>query len=350
MSDFIEIDYIQAGERASGDAITIRHRQNARNSIYVVDGGYEADGQKIVEHIHRYYNNAGVIDHMVLTHPDNDHASGLVTVLQRMKVRELWMNRPWIHVAELMPLFKNYQDRRRLISRLRRAFPGVVELEELAKCKGVKIRDAFQGFHIGQFRILAPSRQAYYHHIVESDKTPVPATSRMAVRAMSIAPAKWGDENLKGESDGTSAENETSIVQRGIVCGMKILLTGDAGVQALAEALNAAGSGGGGAQSPNWFQVPHHGSRRNVSSALLDGWLGPIRSENMGPLRGRTAIVSANPNDGNHPTKAVIRAMIHRGYVVFQTMTGVLRISSPGAPDRGWAKAKALCYPKDQED
>ena len=47
MTDFIEIDFLEAGDKGSGDAIAIRHRTRTNlDWIYVVDGGYADDGQK----------------------------------------------------------------------------------------------------------------------------------------------------------------------------------------------------------------------------------------------------------------------------------------------------------------
>jgi hypothetical protein len=40
MTDFIEIDFLEAGAKGSGDAIAIRRRRNGTDSIYIVDGGY----------------------------------------------------------------------------------------------------------------------------------------------------------------------------------------------------------------------------------------------------------------------------------------------------------------------
>ena len=53
---------------------------------------------------------------------------------------------------------------------------------------------------------------------MESDKTPVPA-SKMAALLDALSAALWGEEKLKGDSEGTSAENETSVVQWTEVCG-----------------------------------------------------------------------------------------------------------------------------------
>ena len=348
MTDFLEIDFIEAGDNGSGDAIAIRHRHNGVNRIYVVDGGYTEDGQKIVRHVREHYDNPSLIDHVVLTHSDADHASGLQSVLSEFQVSHLWMNRPWVHVNDLMPMFKNYQDRGRLISRLKRDFPKVAELEEIAKENGISINDAFRGDAIGEFTVLSPHRTTYLELIVESDKTPVQSTVLKALLQELASFAAWGEENLKGDSEGTTAENETSIVQFADVCGKKVLLTGDAGVRALTEAHQASCQLGKAIRLLDWFQAPHHGSRRNLSSDVLDTWLG---GRLTGPVSNATglAIISANQNDSEHPKKAVVRALIHRGRRVFQT-SGTLHVFSGGAPSRGWSSATPLEYPSDQED
>ena len=285
---------------------------------------------------------------MVLTHPDADHASGLATVLDEFKVGRLWMNRPWEHVDELMPRFKRYQDRDRLIARLKQVFPKAAELEEIANAKGIGIEDAFLGTWIGEFTVLSPSKSTYLDLIVESDKTPVPA-SKAAALVDALAAAVWGEENLKGDPEGTSAENETSIVQWTEVCGRKVLLTGDAGVRALREAHEAAVLLGKSTAAVDWFQVPHHGSRRNVSSDVLDTWLGQKLAERPKAATA-PAVISANRNDKEHPKKAVVRALMHRGRRVLQTQ-GALWMFTNGAPARdGWTTATPLEYPEDQED
>lgn len=317
VTDFIEIDFLEVGETGSGDAIAIRHRWNDSDDIYVVDGGYADDGRKLVDHICRYYGNPFVIDHVVLTHPDADHASGLETVLREFVVGTLWMNRPWRHVDALMPMFERYQNRDQLISRLKRDFPKVAELEQFANNRRIEVRDAFQGDTIGAFAVLAPRRTTYLQLIVESDKTPVPARWAEALFGESMSAAQWGHENLKGDSDGTSAENETSIVQFADVCGTRVLLTGDAGVRALVEAAWEAHRIGELATPIDWFQVPHHGSRRNLSSEVLEVWLGQKLPAPV-PNPAVYAVISANQKDPEHPKKAAVRALIHRGRCVLQ--------------------------------
>ena len=55
MTNFFQIDFLEAGEKGSGDAISLRYREdNGYIYIHVVDGGYTDDGDKIVDHIRKY--------------------------------------------------------------------------------------------------------------------------------------------------------------------------------------------------------------------------------------------------------------------------------------------------------
>lgn len=357
MAKFFEIDFLEAGDKGSGDAIAIRYADESDiEYVHIVDGGYTDDGDKLTAHIKEYYGNPDFIDHVVLTHPDGDHASGLKTVLEEFTVGTLWMNRPWNHVHELIPLFEYDYTEAGLIQRLKKDFPHTAALEAIAETKGIETKDAFQGSQIGEFTVLAPSFDRYIELVVDSEKTPEPERKaamegslfERAVAVFKSIAAQWGDENLKGDIEGTSAENEMSIVQFSELCDKKILLTGDAGVRALDEAYEYAMSLGVALPGIDRLDVPHHGSRRNLSSDILDKWLGPkltAESENP-PIH---AIVSANRNDKEHPKKAVVRALIHRGAKVVKTK-GTLR-TSKNAPDReGWSPAPATPYPTDTEE
>ena len=355
---FFEIDFLEAGTKSSGDAIALRYEDNdGATYIHVVDGGYTDDGDKLVAHIKKYYGDPEFVDNVVLTHPDGDHAAGLGSVLEGFEVGALWMNRPWNHLDDLLPRFEYHYTQEGLKQRLRRDFPNTAELEKLAEEKGIQIKDAFQGDQIGSFTVLAPSLDRYLDLVVDSDKTPEPERAAVikgtiferTVELLKKAVAVWGAENLKGESDGTSRENETSVVQFANLCGEKILLTGDAGVEALNEAHEYA-MGAEIEVSPriDRFDVPHHGSRRNVSSDVLDKWLGTKLSGPADPPL-CTAVISANRNDEEHPRNAVVRALIHRGAKAVQT-EGTIR-TGHNAPEReGWSAVAPLTYPTDMEE
>ena len=358
MAAFFEIDFLEAGTKSSGDAIALRYQDDDDTvSVHVVDGGYTDDGAKLVEHIKKYYGDPGFIDNVVLTHPDADHVAGLTSVLEEFDVGLLWMNRPWNHLQELLPRFKYAYKEEGLKQRLKKDFPHVAALEQAAEEREIEIRDALQGDQIGPFTILAPGLERYLDLVVESEKTPEQQRAaaihgtpfERVIEVLKRAVALWGEENLKGESEGTSRENETSVVQFANLCGRKILLTGDAGVEALNEAHEyAIASGMDVSPCIDRFDVPHHGSRRNVSADVLDKWLGPKLDQEPEKTR-FLAVISANRNDEEHPRKAVVRALIHRGAKVVQTKGTIC--SYHGSPERaGWSPVEPLKYPADMEE
>ena len=357
MAEFFEIDFVEAGEKGSGDAIALRYRDDdGQDHIHVVDGGYQDDGDKLVKHIREYYDAPTYVDNVILTHPDSDHAAGLHKVLEEIKVGALWMNRPWLYVEELLPRFSYPYTEEGLIRRLKKDYQNIAELEELAEEKGIEIKPALQGDHIGEFTVLSPNFDQYIDLIVDSDKTPEPERQaaikgevfQRAVAIIKRIKASWGEENLKGDTDGTSCENETSIVQFAELCDEKVLLTGDAGVTALNEAYDYALELGIALPGIDRFHVPHHGSRRNVSSDVLDKWLGRKLPQQAEPAL-FTAIISANQHDEEHPKKAVVRALIHRGAKAIQTDSTIR--TSKNAPERkGWSAVTPLEYPPDMEE
>jgi hypothetical protein len=300
MSDFYEIDFLPVHTAKSGDAIAIRYQLNGSWWVHVVDGGYTSTAPELEAHIRQYYGT-NIINRVVVTHPDQDHAEGLAAILENFQVNELWMLRPWIYAQQLLPHFARYNSAANLAARLREEYPYIAALEAIAVRKGIQLREPFQGEWIGPFRVLAPSRLRYLQLIIASDKTPqpVPATAgilsellKLAKPIITFIKAGWGSEKFSDEE--TSVENEMSVVQFANLTGHTIVLTGDAGRSGLAEAAEFAPQAGLFLPGVTRFQVPHHGGRRNVSTELLDCWLGPRLPQLLPDGQERfTAMISA---------------------------------------------------------
>lgn len=357
--DFFEIDFLDVGDTSSGDAITIRIVENGVQSVAVVDGGYSDCGEKIINHIKQYYGGATSIQHMVLTHPDGDHAAGLKKVLEEFTVERLWMNRPWLYVDTLINYFPTYNDPARLVARLKKAYPNIRDLEAIADERGVLIEEAFQGAMIGAFRVMSPTYAKFIELVLRDDDKADEFTEAISEslekswffevlqKAIKFVASAWGEENLPRKE--TSPRNEMSIIQYGEVCGKRVLLTGDAGPEALEAFIDYAPSIGLMLPGIDRFQVPHHGSRRNVSSDLLDAILGEKKAS-KGTYSDFTAVISAGENDSHHPKKAVVRALMHRGAFVGTTEGKSIRMGHD-APDReGWSATSPYDYPTDQEE
>ncbi|MBD9653561.1 MBL fold metallo-hydrolase [Pseudomonas sp. PDM12] len=356
MTDFFEIDFLAVETKKSGDAIAMRYSVAGKETIAVVDGGFASTGEVMVNFIKENYGNPKKVDYVILTHPDGDHAVGLRSILNDFEVGELWMLRPWEYAEELIDRFATYNSVDRLRSKLRDVYYNTEALEKIAIEKGIPIKEPFQGAKIGQFHVLAPSRERYIDLVVESDKTPEaepePALESLASlfetakdKIVNFFRAAWGEEVFSPND--TSRENEMSVVQYAYIAGKRILLTGDAGREALTEVVAYAPNIGLQLPGIDKFQVPHHGSRRNVSTDLLDALLGP-RVE-QGSKETFTAIVSSAKADVHHPRKSVKRAMIHRGARLVETEGRTIRIYQ-NAPERaGWMAAPTVPYPDDQE-
>jgi hypothetical protein len=364
MTDFFELDFLGVETKKSGDAIGIRYSVGGRAYIHLVDGGYKETGQKILRHFDTYYGSSSQIDHLVTTHNDGDHTGGLCEVIESGRVKKAWLLCPWHYADELMDRFPTYNSVERLRSHLKAQYSNLAAVEETAHRYGVPIAAPFQNAEIGAFRVMAPSRSRYLNLVVNSDKTPQAGYQQNlgnrvrnglldAASAVAYAPilrdrAAWGVEIFSSAQ--VSEENKMSVIQYANICGQKILLTGDAEESALTEAADYAPLVGLQLPGVDRFQVPHHGSRRRVTSQIFDRWLGPIlgQESRFQPPK-FTALVSSAKEDKDHPRNAVVRAMIHRGGVVYETEGEDVR-SSLNAPPRPWGPAIASDYPMTQEE
>ena len=352
MLDFYEIDFLDIGAEKSGDAIPLRYSTAGATRIHVTDAGFQDTGTRVVDHVKEYYDSPSSIDAVIVTHPDGDHTGGLPTVLENFHVAELWMLRPWLYADELIHHFKRWSNADSLRRKLREVYPTIAELEEVAIAQGVPIFAPFQGSQIGAFTVLAPSKTRYLDLVASSEKTPeaiAEEMGRLLRKIVVFVRAQWGEETFSAEE--TSAENEMSVIQYANLCGDIVLLTGDAGRGALAEATSYARAAALGLPGIDKFQVPHHGSRRNVSSALLDDLLGEVLPYQL-PEGGErfAAIVSASKGDEDHPRRSVLRACIHRGGKVHSTEGGTICTGRNNPQRAGWAAAPKLPYPQEQEE
>lgn len=335
-----EVDFLPVGD-SFGDAIVIRYGDDESGYwLHVVDGGRTDTSQIIIDHIEKYY--AGYfINHMVLSHADNDHACGLVDVLRHFEVKNLWMNRPWLYASEVLHHFHGNFTLQGLIEDMKERHPYLVELEQIAFEKGTQIREVFQGTQIGRFTTLAPSRQRYVELIPDFEKTPTSyKTEEVAskpfgfLKSLVEAAKQWLDEKWDVEtlSDNpqppTSASNESCVVQYaqlGEGDGNGVLLTADVGPVGLTEAADYAHALQ--LPMPTFVQMPHHGSRHNVTPAVLDRWLGTRKAE--GTHVG-TSFCSIGANKPDYPRGQVKNAFIRRGFKVYATRTGWLSHYSGG--------------------
>lgn len=358
-----EVEFLAVGTGSKpGDAIILRYGDVNNYHLMLVDGGNAETGDKIVAHLKRYFGPYAELEHVLLTHSDADHASGLRTVLKEIPVKNLWLHVPWLLSGEVIHLFNDKRwTAEGLSAAIRKEYDIVSEIFDLANAQGSKMFYPFQGYDIGPFRILSPSRAAYLYLLPQFDKTPDPdkeaieaasmwlGKASMLQKLIEFAKAKienwttetW-DKELLREGGVTSASNESSVVLYGGFDNSRVLLTGDAGVNALSWAAQYATSIGWPLQQFTFVQIPHHGSRRNVGPIVLNQLLGPIQPESASTRF--TAFVSAPADDDTHPRRIVLNAFARRGGRVIATQ-GTNKIHYGSFPKRdGYTDAQTCPF------
>lgn len=333
-----EIRFFQVGQKSKGgDAIVIRlYDDNNAPIVIVIDGGYQVNGKEIVEFLKD--NGLDTIDLMVNTHPDIDHISGLTEIVRSkaVGVKKLLMNTPWRDANLKSSYFKDGRiTDDSLNRRLKDAFRKASELESEAQQRNVTVVHPVVGQrYFDCLTVLGPSTEFYRKKLLDSEKTPGTLGVRYLVEERSLNQpfaqsylttrnAKYDTEHYDGWSDiawfddeVTSDINETSVVLSLELLGERILFTGDAGKEALANALDYYERTSDKVQSFRCVQLPHHGSRKNVDSALLQR------------IGASTYFVSCPPDgiDEGHFSRCLVNMILHeqKSARIFTTQHGWL--------------------------
>lgn len=352
-----EIDLLPINEsQQSGDCILLRfgdlYAGKQQQCVFVVDGGFSDTHKAIKKHLDTYYNcyydNAYHITYVILTHPDQDHISGLVELLKddSVKIENLIVNAPW---ETLTPdWFKDGRiTNKSLEKELQDVFEKLAILIEMAKSKhSAKIWYGVD--HLGslacndaKITILGPSKLFYNWCITNSNKTCEKAKDIPNINTYTVNSQDREEEYIPGridwpQNDSTSEINESSIVFLFEYPGIKILFTGDCGRKGLAQAMKYADDNSIDLSDVQIIKMPHHGSRHNIDMSFLN------RFSN----KKRTCYISCTKNDeGHHPSKRLVNLLNEKGFKVVSTSGSTLH-RGHNAPERGWKTAKPLgCYP-----
>lgn len=335
------IDFIYVGD---GDAIIVWARNpTVIDYVIFIDGGNAGNGQKIVDH---YYEN--IKPHLMTSrsigfinsHPHNDHINGLIEVVELLgsEMNFAIYNDPVEFISEELReqikksyLAKEDED----ITHLYESFQKVLRLNELCEENNLNKFSAFRETNIlgDDIKILSPSKEYYQEKVQQFTNIEFLKQVDFSLKP----PTVFDDEitspcKIVDEINDASPENLSSTVLQLIDnSGKKYILTADAGV----ESFDDMDKNGFDNENINLVQLPHHGSRRNISSAWLQRFK-PIMF-----------IASASGNV-KHPRRAVVNC-IKRNLLqtsVYSTHTSKNTLSyttNRGVfPNRGWGSATPL--------
>lgn len=341
-----EIDYIPVGTgEKGGDAIAIRYgdfSSPTTQNIIVIDGGTKDSGKKLVEHIKTYYNSA-YIDVVIASHLHSDHISGLTEVLENFTVGKLVVHTPWDHTSAIKKMTKTTSTIGALQTKLEKSVSGLSELVDLATSKNITIQSPFQGEHIiqGQLAVLGPSKNYYQELLANFGITPEAKEqhkiggllSSVGKSVISWVAEALHIETLSDDYADTDSENNSSLVlllalDMGNGTVDRFMFTGDAGKGALTKVIEYCDGQNYSLEGINFFDVPHHGSKRNVGPTILNR------------IKPKVAFISCPPDgDPKHPSRKVVNALIRRGCAVHKNHQGnTINHNSGNVPARvGWS-------------
>jgi beta-lactamase superfamily II metal-dependent hydrolase len=354
-----EIDFLPVGTDKPGDAIALRFGNlfgpRSSQAVVVLDGGYADTGDQVIEHVKTYYGTTK-IDLLISTHPDQDHVGGLETILTKCEIGALWMHRPWNHTQQIAQLFEDGRVTDNSIrASLRESLDNAHAIEKIALRKNIPVTEPFVGVSYYPFRsdspqnaalaqmglnVIGPSRSFYETLLPEFRCLPETAEPASLMRSLvqkigdaaTTVAERWGFETLDDSGETTPENNSSLILLGNMGPNERFILTSDAGIPALSEAVLLLQRNNFNFESLKFTQVPHHGSRRNVGPTLLDQLLGPKLT--FDPPTKRYAIVSATTLDHpKHPSKKVLNAFRRRGWEVHAT-AGITKRHQQGAPTR----------------
>jgi len=336
------IDFMKVGD---ADSIIIWGRQDTDDIVIFVDGGKTGDGEKAVEHFNCYIEphlNPRRQIGFINSHPHKDHIRGLLEIVEalgeqmefgiyndpvsiidrdrRGKIYEYYLSKA---DADIVHLYETFED--------------VEKLGHLCAKYNIKRYDAFSdNNHLFEpyFKVVAPSKEFYtklvssftdLDHLFEADY------SRSAMPVINEEQENLRPCLIVDAANDASPENLSStVIELVDGKGSKYLLTSDAGIDSFED----AEANGYYLEEYRMVQLPHHGSRRNVSSHWLHRF------------KGKSYIASAAGN-AKHPRKAVINC-IRRNVIdakVYSThKSGSLSYTTNRAmfPKRGWSFANEV--------
>jgi beta-lactamase superfamily II metal-dependent hydrolase len=327
----LEIDMLAVGD---ANAIVIRTVEGEEEKVVVVDGGHTSGGRAVVDHVSTWTTRRNCVDLMINTHPDADHINGLQTVVNYLEVGEAWIHNPSAHHKNIKALIGELRSSmtwrlQEAAKSLDKATQLIASLEE----DGIPHSEPFAGktyslLDGALLTVLGPTED-YYAELLATMKE----RAEKAYREEQITETRARKSGLTArqqldEANDTEPTNNSSVIFALTYQDLTYLFTADAGPSALERAKE---------QYPelmkdvDWLQVPHHGSRKSLTSDLID-YIHPYK-----------AFISAKGQNKHHPDRVVVEVLKEIGCRVFCTSkTGSIYQAYPVMLRPGYFPAQEL--------
>ena len=295
--------------------------------LILIDAGNYIDGDKIIRHIRKYYNNP-VIDLAIVTHCDDDHYGGFVRMLEKLRnedrdaiaIKQFWVNDPGNNHIDVRDV--QYISKQPTVNDKARETYSCGNLNLLSLIDSLKINrtekfaeviDNRYGLsstiqpdsHYTFMYIIGPTK-AYYEKLIPRFRNELKykEPDNMYNESSDVETERSLSPTLDGASDDNSAHNQSSmIILFRSKEDKKCLFMGDAGRDSFNNIQDPYKEI---IKNVDWLKVPHHGSKHNLDSEMIK-WIKP-----------NIAYISADNND-EYANKCTINALKRSGCSVYST-------------------------------
>ncbi|MCF7689185.1 MAG: MBL fold metallo-hydrolase [Cephaloticoccus sp.] len=302
---------------ANADSMLVTRWNVNVPSRILIDGGNSSSATIILE----FLKARGIqyLDHIVCSHPHDDHVGGLPGIVDSPAIDfgRAWIHVPWMHVdyATLQASLNRGQiTAKRVVKIIRASVQGAQKFIKTVEERKKPISEPFEGQDIGFMKVCGPTK-AYYEELLKEFtdfeklklfEEEIEAHEQDVLLEDILNKTSFGKELLEAEGAHlggapTEPENNSSTIMSTMFGDDTFLFTADAGVPALNQAKEKYAL-----KNLRWMQIPHHGSRRNITKELIEHF------------KPQVAFVSAEGSK-KHPRIAVINAFKDVGAKVFST-------------------------------
>jgi len=312
MYDGIEVDMLSLG---NADCILVSFWSGLSVHRVLIDGGKKGDAPVIRQFLRNLNINA--IDDLLSTHHHDDHSGGLIELLcdESLTFGKVWSHVPQWHVSSMDRVAATLKAAGSSLeaANLLKSLQTAAEVYKITKKRGFDHEEPFKGKRLGPLEVCSPTLEFYNDLVTEfSDVEKIKDEDAAQKRYDEQTAMEEVFASVLGKSDSdssslltaphTTPENESSVVAGANHNERVYLFTADAGTCALTNVLRDYP----GVKGLQWMQIPHHGSRRNITKTLI------------GAFAPKTAYVSAEGSK-KHPRRAVVNAFKESGATVYST-------------------------------
>lgn len=310
--------------------------------IILVDAGNYYDGQKIINHIKKYYANPK-IDLAILTHPDVDHYGGFFYLLKKLEsnekdkilIEKFWIHDPSKHVTSKNVKYAWKEANAKAEAKSVLEFNGINLLDLIDKRNITRIepfadttRNTLKEQTDYKFYILGPTESFYDSKVLDFRHGLKPNyESEEGDTSITLNEGKVFSKTLYDAGDDSSAHNQCSLIFAFMPSSdKKYLFMGDAGELAFN---NIPAEFRDYAKGVKWLKVPHHGSKYNMTNAMIN------------TIKPSIAYISTE-KIGNYLSRSLVNALKKSGSKVYSTHKNGSMLHNKIVDRVGYSTAESL--------